>query len=141
MKIGFTGTRKGMTSAQLSGLKRLLSGYAGPLTEFHHGDCVGADEEAHGIVREIEAHKIKIIIHPPVELRWRAKCRGDEALPPKNYMRRNRDIVNVCDILVAVSDSDKELISSGTWSTVRYARKTGKPRIIIYPSGVVMEEK
>jgi hypothetical protein len=44
--IGFTGTRQGMTAEQKSALRNLLDGGAG---DFHHGDCIGADSEAHGI--------------------------------------------------------------------------------------------
>jgi hypothetical protein len=39
-KIGFTGTKDGMTDPQKSTLRDLLDGGSG---EFHHGDCVGAE--------------------------------------------------------------------------------------------------
>ena len=39
---------------------------------------------------------------------------------------RNKDIVNSCDILIACPENDKEVIRSGTWSTIRYAKKINK---------------
>ena len=59
--IGFTGTRYGMTVAQRRTLRSLLANGAG--REFHHGDCVGADAEAHDIA---VALGIEPVIHPPV---------------------------------------------------------------------------
>ena len=40
MKIGFTGTRDGMSIRQLVVLRTQFAKHA---TEFHHGDCIGAD--------------------------------------------------------------------------------------------------
>ena len=45
MKLGFTGTRRGMTSDQQIRVT-LLVAELGP-KEAHHGDCVGADAEFH----------------------------------------------------------------------------------------------
>ena len=45
MKIGFTGTQKGMTHHQLIKLLDELCSYSN--IELHHGDCIGADAQAH----------------------------------------------------------------------------------------------
>jgi len=34
----------------------------------------------------------------------------------------------------------EEWRGSGTWATIRYARKVGKPVTIIYPDGEIQEE-
>ncbi len=50
MKVGFTGTRKGMTEFQKTEVRRLLTEYMhGRDMEAHHGDCIGADTDFHNI--------------------------------------------------------------------------------------------
>ena len=54
------------------------------------------------------------------------------ALP---YTRaQHKQIVNVCDVLIA-APSGPEKLRSGTWSTVRYARKLHKNITIVLPDG------
>lgn len=53
MRIGFTGTQNGMTKAQKSQLWNSVTDLTPSSIgghEFRHGDCVGADEQAHLIV-------------------------------------------------------------------------------------------
>ncbi len=74
MKIGFTGTRHGATILQLDFLGTLLG--APDVKELHHGDCVGADAQAHDAV--MHAAKLglaQIYIHPPVDETHRAFCK------------------------------------------------------------------
>jgi hypothetical protein len=52
----------------------------------------------------------------------RAFCQGDVVLTPRPYLVRNRHIVDASSVLIATPKGDEEL-RSGTWSTVRYARK------------------
>ena len=48
-------------------------------------------------------------------------------MPPKPYLKRNEDIVNKCDVLIACPiDKNKEILRSGTWATIRKARKLNK---------------
>jgi hypothetical protein len=129
MKVGFTGTRKGMTDEQEFELIKLLVELR-PI-EFHHGDCIGADEEAHHMARDFD--NCQIIIHPPIDNTYRAFCENDVILPPKPYKERNHDIVNASDLLIASPKSFNEERRSGTWSTIRYAKKQGKKVIILEP--------
>jgi len=133
MNIGFTGTRKGMTKYQKDKfrfiLKKLKTGHHGT---FHHGDCVGADDDANSIVKKKTL--LRVLIHPPISNKYRAFCSNPSFnYPKKPYLVRNKHIVNRCDILVACPEG-KETLRSGTWSTIRYAFKTGKPTIIIPPN-------
>lgn len=120
--VGFTGTQQGMSTRQMAALELLLQQRAPDF--FHHGDCVGADAEAHAIVRRIVPFCI-IIVHPPDNGAKRARCIGDSWRDPKGYLERNRDIVNECAALIAAPSSDAEELRSGTWATVLYARKMG----------------
>ena len=134
MKVGFTGTRKGMTILQKKKLLAFLTKFGNVIKEVHHGDCVGADAEFHEIVRQ-NFPTIKIVIHPPINPKFRAFCDGDEERKPKDYLARNRDIVDETDILIACPAQKKEILRSGTWATVRYARKKKKFILIIFPDG------
>lgn len=126
MKIGFTGTRKGMTDIQKELFTKLII-ERNPI-EFHHGDCIGADYDAHQNVSKLG---IRIVIHPPIIPTYRAYCKSFNIFPPLPYMVRNRSIVNETDLLIACPKSNKEELRSGTWSTVRYARKQHKEVIIL----------
>jgi len=126
--IGFTGTRKGMTDDQKEAFKAFLEAHKPE--EFHHGDCVGADADAHKIAKKL---KIKIVIHPPEDGKHRAFCKGGKILKPKPYLERNHDIVGVCSVLIACPKQKREIRRSGTWATVRYARKMNKALSIMFP--------
>jgi len=130
MKLGFTGTQIGMSDFQLERLRHFLADARDPNhenieREFHHGDCIGADEEAH---RLAYLAGWSIVIHPPTNTSKRAYCRDLATyLPPKPYLERNHDIVDACDILIVAPKSNNEELRSGTWATYRYAIKKGKP--------------
>lgn len=137
MKVGFTGTRNGMTKAQSEAFARLIV-ELNP-EEFHHGDCVGADNEAANMVHTAMADKCRIIRHPPNEDRLRAFNPHYFAdCDPKPYLERNWDIVNESDILIACPKEACWQPKGGTWHTVDYAMMPGKkPVRIIYPGGEV----
>lgn len=90
MKIGFRGARHGMTKLQKEALRQVLAEYRP--AEFHHGDFVGADAEAHEIVRAAYP-ATRIVIHPPTKQTLRAFCQGDELRPARGYIARNRELV------------------------------------------------
>lgn len=145
MRIGFTGTRHGMTDVQLQAFDEWLCSQP-DVSEFHHGDCVGADDEAANDIHEI-AHgedpgpPIKVVCHPPVDESHRANnSHYDEVLPPLTHFARNRAIVDGTDILVACPGSMEEQQFGGTWYTIRYARKKDKPIVIVWPNGTLTTE-
>lgn len=134
-KIGFTGTQRGMTTLQRAKVDWILAIYAtAGATTFHHGDCVGADAEAHSLAR---SRGYAVVVHPPTNPAKRANLVGDATRPAKAYLDRNRDIVDATDVLVAAPGEEEEKLRSGTWSTIRYARKVGRLIATVYPSGVV----
>ena len=134
MRVGITGTRDGMTLRQLVTLERMLE-EMGPPKELHHGDCVGVDAEAHETAETLEIKNI--VIHPPDVSTHRAFCRSEFVRPERPYLTRNREMVREIDVLIVIPKGDKETRRSGTWATVRYARKRGVDVRIIFPDGSV----
>lgn len=130
VSVGFTGTRKGMTDRQKMVFIMVIAQLEPD--EFHHGDCVGADAEAHNIARKFGA---KIFIHPPDNNSMRAFKEGGIFHEPKPYLDRNKDIVCSSDIMIATPDSSVEKVRSGTWSTIRYAVKLKRSVYVITPTG------
>jgi hypothetical protein len=132
MRIGFTGTQLGMTRAQREEVRSLLSQFH--VSALHLGDCIGADADCHQIGVEL-GHNVILVGHPPHSDSKRAFLKYGISLPPKPYLDRNKDIVNESEMLIATPKGNKEELRSGTWSTVRYARKCGKRVYIVYPDG------
>ena len=133
LPIGFTGNRLGLTSNQTITMKLLARNF--PNTTWRHGDCIGADAEFHDIVSE-HAKNPYIIIHPPIISQARAFKTGykiHKIMQPKPYLTRNQDIVNASSLLIAAPKHLIEETRSGTWSTIRYAKKKHVPVIILDP--------
>ena len=125
---GFTGTRQGMSDFQMGQLFGYLLRFK--IKEFHHGDCLGADAQADKIARALGC---KIFIHPPVDDKYRAFCArpGDTVYEAKPYLERDDDIVIATKVLFAAPKSDVEERRSGTWYTIRKARKLGKKIVML----------
>jgi hypothetical protein len=95
-EIGFTGTQEGMSEKQRSSLRQVLAGFfADGARVFRHGDCVGADAQAHAIAK---ATGFRVVIHPPSDDSKRAFCQGDAVLTPRPYLVRNRHIVDASSV-------------------------------------------
>lgn len=118
IRIGFTGTRKGMSAHQQRLFEWLLRALApgrlsGGEREFHHGAAYGADTQAALIAARFDG--VRIVPHPA----------------GKDPLKRNREIVAQCDLLIAAPHTDVEVLRSGTWYTVRRAREAGKPYVVL----------
>lgn len=127
LKVGFTGTRNGMSEQQKADIKEWLESSAP--SEAHHGDCVGADAEFHEICEELG---ISIVIHPPSDPKLRAFCFALYNKPEKPYLDRNRDIVDAVDVMLATPASVKKS-RGGTWYTINYSLKSGKSTVVFDP--------
>lgn len=136
LHVGFTGTQTGMTGPQQTRAYRLL--LALKATVLHHGDCIGADDQMDRIGRELG---LTIYIHPPTNPSKRAWCNtlpiGETwtEFPAQPYLTRNKAIVDSVRTLIAAPKSMTEELRSGTWSTVRYARKPGWTVLVVWPDG------
>lgn len=138
MEVGFTGTKMGTSDPQLGSLIEIVEGL--DFEKAHHGDCLGADEEFHVILRTVAEH-VKIIGHLPVDNKARAFCDFDEERKPLPYIKRNHNIVDGVDIMISCPNGTKELRrGSGTWATIRYTRKQKVPLVIIWPDGTCTYE-
>lgn len=134
--LGFTGTRKHLTPDQGCDLVDALAAlFDEGYTHFHHGDCIGADEEAHAMAVDIGYH---IVLHPPINDKHRVFCSRHltkdryTLYKAKDYLVRNQDIVNGSTMIIACPDRP-EHTRSGTWSTVRKARAAKKLIRLILP--------
>lgn len=133
-KIGFTGTREGMSEYQIQEVICWLREIQP--SEVHHGLCEGSDGEFHDLVVEgINAFEgivsiCKIIGHPPLAKKFYAYRKCDEFRPDKPYLVRDHNIVDETDTLIACPLGD-EVMRSGTWATIRYALKQKKEVILI----------
>jgi hypothetical protein len=132
--VGFTGTQHGITAGQNVALYHLFR--ADPcIVEFHHGSCWGADVQAARLIRELLTFGVHIVAHPgPV---------GDDSgvddvtrleFP---YLQRNHHIVNETGELIGAPQGFNEVTRSGTWATIRYARKIGRKITLVFPNGRV----
>lgn len=131
MKIGFTGTRQGMTASQSWTFLWFLRRLVRIGDHFHHGDCVGADQQAHEMARSLG---LWIVLHPPEKAVLRAFCQGHQERPSQEYHARNRDIVSeASDWLIACPAGRSE--QGGTWYTIKHARQVGRSHVVIWPDG------
>lgn len=133
MKLGFTGTAQGMSQQQ----KKMFRAFVvdSKITEFHHGDCVGADDEATNIIGEESS---STIIHA-----WPCNISSMRAYNAFNHiihpirapLLRNKDIVKSSEKMIATPKELQEITRSGTWATVRESVKRKKFLLMIYPNG------
>lgn len=134
-QIGFTGTSRKLVQIQKTNLREaLLEEYSEAELIGHHGDCIEGDAFFHDLVRELFSNA-KIVIHPPLYNRKRAFKQGNIILAPEEYLVRNKHIVDCSIKLFATPFEDYEIMRSGVWSTIRYARRKNVPVRIFYPNG------
>jgi hypothetical protein len=144
ISLGFTGSQKGMTAQQLSRFRLLIDSFADlfVIKEFHHGCCIGADEQAHNMVVELYP-KITMHLHPGnIEFK-KAVCEHSKKvlyLSIDNLLR-NKEIVHASSILIATPAQNHEITRSGTWATIRDALRESKQVIIIDTNGGIIVPK
>ena len=147
MKVGFTGTRAGMSARQRLAFLLLLSGLwhrhlesiprgTGLLhCELHHGDCLGADAQADAIARTLGLRRV---LYPGTSEQFRGHSEQlatelCTVRPPAAPLVRNGHIGQAVTLLFAAPAQRAEAARSGTWATVRYAREEGVPVVILDP--------
>jgi hypothetical protein len=84
---------------------------------------------------------MRIVIYPASGVGdKRAHNKPDLIWPAKPPLERNHDIVDQADVMIATPRTMQEEQRSGTWATIRYARKKGRELHIIWPDGTIAEE-
>ena len=133
-KVAFTGTRRGMSIDQMHAFPPLVTGVA----VFNHGDAIGADFNAHQLAK---SEVLYICIHPCTLTAQRAFCQGaHEVRAPLPPLTRDFIMVDESELLIATPRSRfMEMQGSGTWATMRYAKRKKKSVIVIWPDGQVEE--
>ena len=140
IRLGFTGTRHGMTTAQMTAVHDYAA-YVRTVNdcedieryEWHHGDCVGSDAQSHVIATVLRCWTV---VHPPVNGKLRAWCEGDQILPARDYLSRDWDIVHDTGELIATpKDFSPVRRTGGTWTTIGYAVRLGRPVRVCLPDG------
>lgn len=136
--VGFTGSSRPLPQVQVASVREVLSylmtsGYQW----LHHGDCVNGDTEAHMIA---VALGMSTWGHPPDIGAKRAYCACNMLEPELPYLTRNHALVRATVALVAAPGQPCQVARSGTWATVRYARKLARPLYLVLPSGAVSRE-
>lgn len=126
IKIGFSGNRNGLNLEQKEQIKNILNNYNSIIVS--HGDCVGSDTDFHNLCleyKELNPEKNLIIhIYPPNIQTMRAFNQADLIMKEEPYLKRNLNIVKNSSILIACpTDKNVEVLRSGTWSTIRQAKK------------------
>lgn len=147
MKLGFTGTRRGMTREQYATFCGIVKGDG--IKTMLNGACVGADRDA---VCAAWHTNITIMFfpgdkeqqdwaagldRPNIQVYDRKTTFGTTEGRAGVYLKRNRVIASMCDFLVATPSERREFTRSGTWATVRYARAQRKTIVIIKPDGAI----
>lgn len=136
MRAGFTGTRKGMNFKQQGQLRIELMRLAPSLLA--HGACRGADDQADELAAEMDIYRVaypstaSTRVHDNY-LRARTGSQITIILPPSLPLVRDKMIVDIAEIMIAAPKTMTEIVRSGTWTTVRYARRMKKEVIILWP--------
>lgn len=141
--VAFTGTRKGLTPLQRESLRNVLAELPPGMT-LHNGVAVGADVECLDLAWS--SNLSCFVLWPASDDRFdyaktwvysrRALggvARVNAVVPP---LDRNQSMVAACGILIACPEGP-EVLRSGTWSTVRAARRWKREVIIVWPDGRV----
>lgn len=131
-EVGFSGSREGMTTNQALMVTALLGAFVP--SSFHHGDCIGSDNQAHFLARGY-SRALLIHTHPGHLPAYQAGALGDIKHPQKYTLDRNHDIVDQSDIMLFTPKEAEPVLRSGTWATFRYALSLEKPMVLIKPNG------
>jgi hypothetical protein len=126
-----------MTPAQLERVRAHVTEHRPNIAIAVHGDCTGADEQFDQIVHQLAIPRS--LFPSDIEAK-QAKSRQKRperlyvhpAAPP---LERNKRMVQACYRVIATPKGMEAERRSGTWATIRAAKKAGKPVTVFWPDG------
>lgn len=143
--LGFTGSRHPLLEPQLLSLERLLRVlFGGGARKAVHGAATGADEAFALACRELMFEEI--VARPGDLPQWvsaAALAASSVVHPAEANATRNGKIVGDCTVMIAcpaAPEGAAESRRSGTWMSVRMARKAARPIWVVWPCGKVTKE-
>jgi len=142
---GARGFRKGEEEIARGIVRKTLEGLQG-VTEFRTGAAFGVDTVAcevglnsfkkawHRLYVPDQPHNADVV--EMFDL-WRDARRADIIRMPKGSSYRDRNIAMVegAEMVCAFPSTGEEIVRSGTWMTVRLARRAGVPLLVVPLSG------
>jgi hypothetical protein len=137
--IAFTGTSRLQNPAKAHALiyeTILALALTARVDEFHSGGAYGADTKA-AIIAHALYPEAAHILHVPYGCYWNERLtdlvKFDEVrYITDGYMKRNDSLVASASRLIAFPKTADEELRSGTWATIRRARKAGVP-VLMFP--------
>lgn len=130
-----------MTKEQMAAFRKTLiylSEKSSWPEEFHHGDCLGADDQAATMFHQ-EFPTLPIYSYPcNIDGKRAFNKYSTPVQLPKPPLVRNHDIVNAVGYMIGTPKGFFEEQRSGTWATIRYSKKSHKPLLIIKPDGLFL---
>jgi hypothetical protein len=135
--VGITASRDGLSTQQCDVLdtllKRLRESFGALL--FHHGCCVGGDEIGAQFAKKLG---YLVVGHPPDKDKLRSRVECDYLMSPLPYLKRDTRIVEWSDFMIGLPKIP-ECDRSGTWFTIREARRLKRPLVVISTTGAIIE--
>lgn len=132
MMVAITGTRQGLSLQQKATLELWLAFH--PLNCLCHGAAYGTDEYL-----AVRANEGTHVIAFPCNLKGQTSEKAiqasDEVFDAEPPLERNRAMVDYAMELIAFPRLMEEEQRSGTWATIRYARRRNVPVTIFWPDG------
>jgi len=147
MKVGFVGNQKEMSKQQKDTLIRIMKKlkHTYQNIDLHMGSAPGSDAEAFAIVVE-NGLVSRLFFYPssnPDENAFDIEDPRDLEKKEIKLLRqnertifeRNRNIVDTCDMIIAVPRETLEKRESETWMAIRYSKIQKKRLFTLYPDG------
>ena len=135
--LAVTATRDGLTDEQAYIAMQLLD----HALRLSHGAARGGDSQLHYLAHD---RGVPCSIWPadnvPSNLSGLDIWDTDVIHPAGKALDRNHDIILDGHALAAFPRLMQEELRSGTWAAVRFARKTDRPILIVWPDGTLTRE-